>query len=36
MHGATIAGEALAPYTKALLEERFAYRGELFGRPIAS
>jgi flavorubredoxin len=34
MHGATIAGEALPYYTRALLEEPFAYRGELFGRPI--
>jgi hypothetical protein len=34
MHGPTIAGEALPYYTRALLEEQFAYRGELFGRPI--
>ena len=34
MHGATIAGEALPYYTKALLEERFAFRGEFFGRSI--
>ncbi len=34
MHGATIAGEALPYYTKALLEEEFGYRGQLFGRPI--
>jgi flavorubredoxin len=36
MHGATITGDALPRYTRALLEERFAYRGELFGRRIAS
>ncbi len=34
MHGATITGDALAHYSQALLEERFAYRGLLFGRPI--
>lgn len=34
MHGATIVGEALGYYTRALLEEEFAYRGRLFGRPI--
>jgi hypothetical protein len=34
MHGATIAGVALVYYTKALLEEQFAYRGDLFGRSI--
>ena len=34
MHGATIAGEALPYYTKALLEEQFAYRGGFFGRSI--
>jgi flavorubredoxin len=34
MHGATISGDALAPYSRALLEEPFAYRGVLFGRPI--
>jgi flavorubredoxin len=34
MHGASIAGEALPRYTRALLEEQFAYRGELFGRRI--
>ena len=34
MHGATIAGEALPYYTKALLEEPFAYRGGFFGRAI--
>jgi flavorubredoxin len=35
MHGATITGDALPRYTRALLEEPFAYRGELFGRRIA-
>jgi flavorubredoxin len=34
MHGATIAGEALPYYTKALLEQQFAYRGAFFGRSI--
>jgi flavorubredoxin len=34
MHGATITGDALPGYSKALLEEEFAYRGMLFGRPI--
>lgn len=34
MHGATITGDALAHYSRALLEEEFAYRGVLFGRPI--
>lgn len=34
MHGATITGDALPYYTRALLEEQFAYRGELFGRAI--
>jgi flavorubredoxin len=34
MHGATITGDALPHYSQALLEEQFAYRGELFGRPI--
>jgi flavorubredoxin len=34
MHGATIAGDALAPYVRALLDEPFAYRGTLFGRRI--
>lgn len=34
MHGATVAGEALPYYTKALLEQEFAYRGRLFGRSI--
>ena len=34
MHGATIAGEALGYYTRALLEEKYAYRGRLFGRSI--
>jgi flavorubredoxin len=36
MHGATIAGDALPRYTKALLEAPFAYRGKLFGRTIPS
>jgi flavorubredoxin len=35
MHGATITGDALPRYTRALLEEPFAYRGELLGRRIA-
>lgn len=34
MHGATITGEALAHYSQALLDEPFAYRGVLLGRPI--
>ncbi len=34
MHGATITGDALAHYSQALLDEQFAYRGVLFGRPI--
>lgn len=34
MHGATISGEALPYYTRALLEEPFGYRGVLFGREI--
>jgi flavorubredoxin len=34
MHGATITGDALAHYSRALLAEQFAYRGVLFGRPI--
>jgi flavorubredoxin len=34
MHGATITGDALAYYSRALLDEQFAYRGVLFGRPI--
>jgi hypothetical protein len=36
MHGATITGGALADYSRALLEEQFAYRGVLFGRPIGT
>jgi flavorubredoxin len=36
MHGATITGDALADYSRALLEEPFAYRGVLFGRPIGT
>jgi flavorubredoxin len=34
MHGATIRGDALPRYTRALLEEEFAYRGTLFGRAV--
>ena len=34
MHGATIAGEALPYYTRALRENDFAYRGLLLGRPV--
>jgi hypothetical protein len=34
MHGATITGDALAHYSRALLDEQLAYRGVLFGRPI--
>jgi flavorubredoxin len=34
MHGATITGDVLASYSQALLDEPFAYRGRLFGRPI--
>jgi flavorubredoxin len=36
MHGATITGDALAHYSQALLDEQFAYRGVLFGRPIGA
>jgi flavorubredoxin len=36
MHGATIPGHALPNYTRALLDEQFAYRGVLFGRPIGA
>jgi hypothetical protein len=37
MHGATIAADALHYYyTRALLEEQFAYRGVLFGRAIGA
>lgn len=36
MHGATIRGDALPHYTQALLDERFAYRGLLFGRAIGT
>jgi flavorubredoxin len=36
MHGATITGDALQHYTHALLDERFAYRGRLFGRAIGA
>ena len=34
MHGATITGDALTHYSRALRDEQFAYRGVLFGRPI--
>ena len=34
MHGATITGDALEHYSRALLDEPFAYRGLLFGRQI--
>lgn len=34
MHGATITPEALPYYSQALLDEEFAYRGAVFGRPI--
>jgi flavorubredoxin len=34
MHGATITGDALPHYTRALLEEPFACRGVLLGRAI--
>jgi flavorubredoxin len=34
MHGATISGDALVHYSRALLDEPFAYRGLLFGRQI--
>lgn len=34
MHGSTVTGDALSHYAQALLEEPFAYRGVLFGRPI--
>lgn len=36
MHGATITGDALPDYTRALLDEQFAYRGVLFGRAIGT
>jgi flavorubredoxin len=36
MHGATLTGDALERYAKALREQPFAYRGELFGRAIGS
>lgn len=36
MHGATIVGDALAPYSRSLLGEQFAYRGTLFGRRIGT
>jgi hypothetical protein len=34
MHGATIAGEALHHYSRALREQEFAYTGALFGRQL--
>jgi flavorubredoxin len=34
MHGATITGEALPTYNRALTEHPFAYEGRLFGRQI--
>jgi hypothetical protein len=34
MHGATIEGDALPYFTRALLEEELAFRGVLFGRPV--
>ncbi len=36
MHGATVTGDALAHYSQALLDERFAYGGMLFGRSIGT
>jgi len=33
---ATVVGDALAHYSQALLDEQFAYRGMLFGRPIGN
>jgi flavorubredoxin len=36
MHGATIPGDALSYYTRALLDEPFAYKGLLFGRSIGA
>lgn len=36
MHGATITGDALPYYTRALLEEQYGYRGVLFGRAIGA
>ena len=36
MHGASVVGDALAHYSQALLDERFAYRGLLFGRRIGA
>jgi flavorubredoxin len=36
MHGATISGDALHHYSRALQGERFAYSGRLFGRPIGT
>lgn len=34
MHGGTIAGDAVAPYTRALREREFAYDGRIFGRQL--
>src|SRR4051812_6256007 len=34
MHGGTIAGEMLAPYTRALRERDFAWNGTLLGREV--
>jgi flavorubredoxin len=34
MHGGTIAGDALAPYTRALREREFAWDGMLLGRRL--
>jgi len=34
MHGATIPGDALSPYLRALREQPFAYHGLLFGRAV--
>jgi hypothetical protein len=36
MHGATITGAALPYYAQALLDQPFAYRGQLFGRTIGA
>jgi hypothetical protein len=36
MHGATIKGDALHYYTKALREQEFAYSGLLLGREVAA
>jgi hypothetical protein len=34
MHGGTIAGDALAPYTNALREREFGWNGMLLGREL--